>query len=397
FINTLFAISVLFSTGASTVISITLGRGDTKKANEYFSFNTMLLILLSILMIVISLLNLDNLSILLGATNSTLSYVKGYLGIIILFIPCYLISYSLELIIKCDGYPHLSTIGVVISAITNIVLDYIFVLKLNWGVEGAALATGIARVFSITFFLIHFLRKKGKLSFCKFNFDLGFIKRIISIGLPDCTTEASLGIVVLLFNQCILRFIGEDALVSYSVICYINTLIISTMMGISQGLQPICSFYYGKKDYKSVFNLLNTSLNTVRKCSWISFFIIILLAEVITSIFIDRSSIQLFDYTVLTLRISSISFLLVGSNIIISSFCVSTEKHLFASIISLSRGLVIISLTLITMIVVFGGKSIWFVTLISELIVFIMAKVMLKKRVNELKTIKHIIYNDAIA
>ncbi|MGL6107851.1 MATE family efflux transporter [Romboutsia sp.] len=386
FINTLFALSVLFSTGASTIVSITLGKGDTKKASEYFSLNTVVLVLISIVMIVVSLLNLDKLCLFLGGTESTFSYVKGYLGIIILFIPCYLISYSLELLIKCDGYPHLSTIGVVISAITNIVLDYIFVIKLNWGVEGAALATGIARVFSISFFLIHFLKRKGKLRFCKFKFDFSFIGRVVSIGLPDCTTEASLGIIVLLFNQCILRFIGEDALVSYSVVCYINTLVISTMMGVSQGLQPICSFYYGKGDYKSVLNLLKISLSTIKKASIIGFFVVIIFSEAITSMFIDKSNLDLFRYTVLTLRISSFAFLIVGYNIIVSGFCVSTGKSFFASIIALGRGLVIISLTLVVMIVLFGGKGIWLATFVSELIIFVIASLILNKRKKELSS-----------
>lgn len=384
FINTLFALSVLFSTGASTVVSITLGKGDVKKASEYFTLNNVVLLIISALMVLLSLINLDKICLFLGATPTTIHFVKGYLGIIILFIPCYLLSYGLELLIKCDGYPHLSTIGVVISAITNIVLDYIFVLKLNWGVEGAALATGIARVFSVTFFLIHFLRKKGKLRFSKFKFDFSFIRKVISIGIPDCMTEASLGIIVLLFNQCILRFIGEDALVSYSVICYINTLVLSTMLGISQGLQPICSFYFGAKDFKAVFDLLKMSINSIKISSFIAFLIVLVFAKPITIIFIDKSHIDLLNYTINTLRISSFAFLLLGYNIIASGFCVSTEKPGFASIISLSRGLIIITLSLIGMIAIFGGKGIWFATLVSELVVFIIAKLILNKRAEEL-------------
>lgn len=128
-------------------------------------------------------LKLEKIALFLGATETTLPLVKGYLGNIILFVTFYLVSYGLELLIKCDGYPHLSTIGVLISAITNIVLDYVFVIKWGWGVEGAALATGIARVFSVSFFMLHFIRKRGKLRFCKFKFELSFIKRISLIYL----------------------------------------------------------------------------------------------------------------------------------------------------------------------------------------------------------------------
>ncbi|MEG1312407.1 MAG: MATE family efflux transporter, partial [Romboutsia sp.] len=235
YINTIFALSILFSTGATTIVSMTLGNGDNKKASEYFTLNTVVVVIISVIITIISLLNLDKLAVFLGATDSTIVYVKEYLGTIILFVVFYIVSYSLEVLIKSDGYPHLATIGVIISAVTNIVLDYIFVLKLNYGVEGAAFATGIARVLSFSFFFIHFLRKKGKLQFVKFKFDFSIIKKIVYIGIPDFTTEISIAVVVLIFNQSILKVIGENALISYSVVCYINTLVLTTMMGISQG------------------------------------------------------------------------------------------------------------------------------------------------------------------
>ena len=109
-----------------------------------------------------------------------------------------MVSYALEVLIKVDGYPQLSIVGVVISAITNIVLDYLFVIKFGWGVEGAALATGLARVFSFIFFMSHFLGNKASLKFKRFNFDLSTIRRVASIGFSDCITELSMGIIILL-------------------------------------------------------------------------------------------------------------------------------------------------------------------------------------------------------
>ncbi|QYE96873.1 MATE family efflux transporter [Paraclostridium sordellii] len=378
YINTLFALSVLLSTGASTIVSMTLGKGDNKKASEYFTLNTVLLVIISIFITVISLLNLENIAIFLGATESTLPLVKGYLGNIILFVGFYLVSYGLELLIKCDGYPHLSTIGVIIAAITNIVLDYIFVIQFKWGVEGAALATGIARILSVSFFISHFLRKRGKLRFCKFKFDFNFIKRIVFIGIPDSMTEASLAVVILLFNQSILRLIGESALVSYSVICYITTLVLTTMLGISQGLQPICSYYYGKEDDKSVLKLLDMSISYIKKSSIIAFLLVIIFANQIVAMFIDKSDMNLFLYTVKTLRISSVAYLIMGYNVIISGFCVATGKAIHASIVSLGRGLVVISLSLIIMTFIFGGSGIWMATFVSEAIVLAISSIILR-------------------
>lgn len=379
YINTIFALSILFSTGATTIVSMALGNGENKKANEYFTLNTVVVSILSAIITILSLLNLDKLAIFLGATSSTLEYVKEYLGTIILFVGFYIVSYSLEVLIKSDGYPHLSTIGVLISAITNIVLDYIFVLKLDYGVEGAAFATGIARVLSFSFFFIHFLRKKGKLQFVKFEFDFSIIKKIASIGIPDFTTEVSMAVVVLIFNQSILRVIGEDALVSYSVICYINTLVLTTMVGISQGIQPICSYYYGKKDKNAVLSILDMGLKAIKISSISSFLIVVIFTNQIVSMFISNVDKESFDYTVTILRVFSLAFLIMGYNIVISGFCVAVDEPILAGMVSLGRGVVVITLSLIAMILLFGGKGIWIATFVSELIVFILANNILKK------------------
>lgn len=389
YINTIFALSILFSTGATTVVSMTLGRGDDKKASEYFTLNTIVLVILSAIILVISLSNLDRIAVFLGATTSTLEYVKGYLGNIILFVGFYIVSYSLEVLIKSDGYPHLSTIGVVISAITNIVLDYVFVLKLNWGVEGAAIATGFARVFSFSFFFIHFLRRKGKLRFTKFKFDFDIIKRIVSIGIPDCITEASMAVVVLLFNQSILRFIGEDALVSYSVICYVNTLILSTMIGISQGMQPICSYYYGKKDREAVLNILDMGLKVVKVASVASFLIVVIFTNQIVSMFIDKIDENMFNYTVTTLRVFSFAFLIMGYNVITSGFCTAIGRPMLAGVVSIGRGVVVITISLVVMLFLFGGKGIWIATVVSEVVVLVMARMIMRSCRDEIEESKY--------
>ncbi|NFH78972.1 MATE family efflux transporter [Clostridium botulinum] len=385
--NFIFGLSVLFSIGSSTVISISLGKGENKKAKEYFSITIVLLTIISSIICIFSLIFLDEICLFLGATNSILPMVKSYLGVIILFIVFYIVSYALEVLIKTDGYPHLSTIGVIISALTNIVLDYVFVMKFNWGLEGAALATGLARLFSFVFFMSHFLGKNSKLKFCKFKFEMPFIKRIMSIGFSDCATELSLGIIILLFNQCILMFLKEDALITYSVISYVNTMVLSTMLGISQGLQPLCSYYYGTRDKKTIKYLFSLSLKVVFVSSVFIFLICILFTEPIVLMFIDKSDMSLFNYTAHTFKIFSISFLILGFNVVTSGFLASLEKSIDACKISLGRGLFILSISLFLMIFLFGGNGIWISTIVSEIIVLIFSLLLLRKNLNVLEDI----------
>lgn len=387
FINFVFAISVLFSTGASTVIAMYLGKKDLEKANEAFSLNLVTITVLAIIVTVTSILGLDYLAKILGATPDTIGYVKDYLFIISLFNIFFIVSYSLEVIVKTDGFPFLATIGVVISAIANIVLDYIFVIELGYGVKGAAFATGIAQVLSTVFFLSHFLRKKSTLRFVKFKFSFATIKRIICLGFPDCTTELSVGIVTILFNQTLLKLIGQDALISYSVICYVNTLILMTMIGITQGTQPLISFYFGSGEIDKVNHLLKMGLKTVLITSIAVFASSILFAGNITSLFINPEETQLFNSTVSVFKLYSISFLFVGFNLIISGFFVAIEQPIYSSIISIGRSLVLVTISLFLLTTIFGGNAIWITTAVSEFVCLVIALSLLfnffrKKKLN---------------
>lgn len=379
FINFIFAISVLFSTGASTIIALYLGKKDLEKANEAFSLNLFTITALAIIITTTSILGLDYLAKILGATPDTIGYVKDYLFIISLFNIFFIVSYSLEVIVKADGFPFLATIGVVISAITNIALDYIFVIKLGYGVRGAAFATGIAQVFSTLFFLSHFLRKKSNLRFVKFKFSFKTIKRIISLGFPDCTSELSVGLVTILFNQTLLRLIGQDALISYSVICYVNTLILMTMIGITQGAQPLISYYFGAGEINKVNHLFKIALKTVLITSVLVFASSMIFAGNITGLFINPQETQLFTSTVFVFKLYSISFLFVGFNLIISGFFVSIEQPLSSAIISLGRSLVLVTISLFILTKLFGGNGIWITTAVSEFITLIIALSLLFK------------------
>lgn len=401
FINLVFAISVLFSTGASTIIAMYLGKKDLERANEAFSLNLFTIAILAIIITITSILGLDYFAKILGATPDTIGYVKDYLFIISLFNIFFIISYSLEVIVKADGFPFLATIGVIISAITNIILDYIFVIKLGYGVKGAAFATGIAQVLSTVFFLSHFLRKKSTLRFVKFKFSFSTIKRIISLGFPDCTSELSVGIVTILFNQTLLRLIGQDALISYSVICYVNTLILMTMIGITQGAQPLISFYFGAGEIDKVNHLLKISLKTVLITSLLVFLSSILFANNITSLFINPQETYLFNSTVFVFKLYSISFLFVGFNLIISGFFVSIEQPLYSSIISIGRSLVLVIISLILLTKLFGGDAIWITTVVSEFICLIIALSLLfnffrKKKLNNKDESSYKIMDDSI-
>ncbi|MGL5577163.1 MAG: MATE family efflux transporter [Sarcina sp.] len=391
FVNFIFAISILFSIGASTIIAIYLGENKKRNANSIFTLGITCLLILSAIILIIVYFNTKKLAIFLGADNSTLGYVVKYLKTIVLFNSFFMIAYYLEVLCKTDSSPYLSIIGVAVAAFTNIVLDYIFVGKLNLGVEGAAFATGMSQLLSSFIFLNHFLSKRSNLKFKKFKVNFTDLKRIILIGFPDSITEFATGLVILLFNKCILNLIGEDGVVAYSIISYVNSFIVMSMVGITQGMQPLISYYYGKKCFKSIKYILKLSIYSIAFIGILSFSISMIFTNNIVSLFLDNSpSAYVVDLSISAFKVYSISFLLMGFNILISGFFAAIEEPFYAALISLSRGLIVIIGALVVLTIFFGSNGIWITPTVSESICLVISLFAFYQVQKDFKTIKKV-------
>ena len=260
FTTALFSISILFAVGNSTVVAICLGRKKGNEANEAFSQNLFFLGILSIILSVIVLLNLESFANFLGATDLTREYVCQYVGTIAPFAIAFVFSYSFEMLIKTDGYPKKAMTIVLVGVILNVIMDYFFVLVFKWGVFGASFATGLSQTIVCVFYIIHFLSKKGALRFVKFKWKTSLIIREARNGIASGLVEFSAGFYIFLFNQVVLYFLNENALVSFTIIAYVNSLVVMSMAGIAQGCQPLISYYYGQNNWANCKKLLKYSL-----------------------------------------------------------------------------------------------------------------------------------------
>ena len=369
----LFSIALLFAVGNSTIVAIYLGRKEQQKANEVFTQNIVLLCILSVIITVMVLLFLDPFAEFLGATESNKIFVKQYIGTIAPFAMMYMLSYSFETLIKTDGYPKLATIYVTVGAVLNCILDYFMVMVWHWGVRGAALATGISQASVIVLYLIHFLGAKGSIRFSKFHLDLSLVWRQFKNGLSSGITEFSSGIIIFFFNNAILMFIGEEALVSYTIISYINTIVVMSMTGIAQGSQPLISYYYGKGEKEKYKKLLKYGMVAAFVFSIVSTIGGYIGAGTIVSLFLGNKVTQLSVYSVRVLRIFILSFLLAGYNVVVGGYFASIEKAAFATSISMTRSLIALVGSLVILTGLFGGEGIWWSPLVAEGICLILS------------------------
>lgn len=365
FVSAIFAIGILFATGTSTLISISLGQGDREQACRYFNQNLVVVGAVCLAVTGLALLLLDPLARLLGGGEGTLGYVKQYIGTISPFAIFFAISYNLEVQVKADGAPQVSTIGVCSCALMNVLLDYVFVMHFHWGVWGAALATGLAQVTSTIIFVLYFIFRRHRLQLGRFGRELGAYRRILPLGLSEALNELSNGLVIFAFNLAIIQVLGEDKVTSYTVISYVNTLVLMTMTGISQGIQPLVSFSFGADDRRSCLKVLRYGLTAAGVLSLGMFAVTEVFSGGIVSLFLEQTS-SLLDYTVAALRRFAVSFLPMGANVLMAGYFTAIERPGFSFPISVGRSLVLLLLSLGVTGFLIGGEALWFATAMSE-------------------------------
>lgn len=373
----LFSISILFAVGTSTIVAILLGKGERKRADEVFTQNIVLLTVLSIVITVAVLIWLEPFARFLGATDRILPYTMEYIGTLAPFTFGFILSYSFETLIKTDGYPKLATIYVTTGAVMNCILDYVFVMELHLGVFGAAFATGISQVFVIFLYLRHFLGEKSTICFSRFRLDLKLVVRKFRNGLSAGITEMSAGIIIFFFNWAILQYINEEALVSYTIISYVNSIVLMSMAGISQGSQPLISYYYGREQDWKCHRLFRYGMTAAAVVSVAAVAGCMAGADRIVSLFISAEHAELRAYSARVFRIFILSFLLAGYNVVAGGFFTSVERAGFATCISLGRGLILLVGSLGILTGFFGGEGIWWSPILSEGMCLVMTAGML--------------------
>ncbi len=245
YVNFLFSISLLFAVGVSTIAAMYMGQGKFNEANRAFSQILVVLAVISLVLTLAVMLWPDVLAVFLGAGENVQPLVEEYLLHVGPFSICFLMVYSFEVLVKTDGYPKLALFAVTFGCLLNCVLDYLFVFCFSMGVGGAAFATGLSQLVLIFIYLFHFLGRRATLHFVRFSFDWKIFLRSVKIGIPSGLTEWSAGLTTFLFNHAIMACLGEEAIISYTILAYVNTIVVMSMAGIAQGAQPMISYYLG--------------------------------------------------------------------------------------------------------------------------------------------------------
>ena len=356
----------MIGTGGTALVSMTLGMGDKKRANELFSLLTYTAILGGLALTVISMVFLRPAAIMLGAEGQMLEDAVTYGYIVQSVLTAYILQYAFQSFCIAAEKPNLSLGMTVAAGCINIVLDALFVGFFRWGLIGAAVATAIAQTAGAIIPIVYFLRPNPSLlRLGKCRFDGRALLRTATNGSSELMSNLSMSLVSMLYNLQLMAYAGEDGIAAYGVIMYVNFIFIAVFVGLSIGSAPIIGFNHGAENHAELKNVLKKCLTLMAVFSVVLTGAAEIVSKPLAGVFVSYDP-QLHDMTTRGFRIYILSFLLCGFNIFGSSFFTALNNGLISALISFLRTLVFQIAAVMILPMLFELDGIWWSVVAAE-------------------------------
>jgi putative MATE family efflux protein len=330
--------AMLIGIGANSLVSIRLGEKKKDDAELIMGNAFILLVLISAIISILGLIFLTPLLKVFGASETVLPYAKEYLRIILLGTVFQSVGFGMNNFIRSEGNPKIAMMTMLIGAILNTILDPLFIFVFKWGMSGAALATIISQAASAVWVLYHFLSGKGTLRLRKkyFKLQMNTLVKIAAIGAAPFAMQMAASLQNVILNKSLVNYGGDVAVSGMGIVMSIMTLMIMPLFGINQGVQPIIGYNYGAKKYDRVKEALKLGIIAATIIVCVGFIAIRLFPSQFVSMF-NKNDAGLIEFATHALKVFTIFLPIIGFQIIASNYFQAVGKPKQASILSLSR------------------------------------------------------------
>lgn len=373
------AAAIMLATGGNAVIARWMGEGRYEQARRVFTFLILTELAAGVLIAVCGNLFADQIVLALGATPRQFALSREYIRVFFAFAPCLFLQCAFQIFFVTAGKPAVGLAVTILSGITNIVLDYVFLVPLNTGIGGAALATGIGYSLTSAVGVVYFtcFRKKH-LYFEKPKADRHFLLHTCANGSSEMVTNLSNAVTTYLFNAAFLRFYGEDGVAAITIILYFQYVFTSLFFGYSNGIAPIVSFKFGEKNHTQLRRLFRSSLVIVTVCSAAAVILSQPVLRRIVTIFAPEGS-SVYNLTTEGFRIYVIAFLFMGFSIFASAWFTALSNGRVSATISFARTFLFLAGALVFLPFAIGSAGAWIAVPAAETAGILLAAACLKK------------------
>ena len=378
-INTALSVAIMIISGGVVIAGVAKGSGDEEKAKGYTTLTFVVLFATILFISLLIALFLKPLCYFLGANDEVYPYVRQYLGVIGCGFIFYCIPNITEAFTRFAGKPNWVFVSGVICCVVNIVLDYFFVLKFDWGVTGAAIATCIANT-SAALVLLHNVR------FGKLMGGWKEIGKIFYNGSSEMFTSVSAAITTYIFNLVLMSEIGPKGVAALTIVCYLNFIVNMSIFGLSQALYPLASINLGARNYKRIRSLLFNSM-LFGGCIGIGvFFCVLLFKQPIVNAFTEGDA-ELHALALTAVTYVTLHYLISFINIVACSFHTAIERPVESVVIALCRSIIFVLLPLFALTPLIGQLGIWLSMPIAEALTLAVSLPLTARSLRKLKEV----------
>lgn len=383
-IGSILGLGMLVGVGTGALVSIRQGEKDTQGAKQILATGLTLLLALTPLVAGVLFFFADDFLRWQGAEGRVFDLGLQYLQILIVGSVFTLGSIAMPFLLRNDDSPNLATILMVIGAVINIVLDYLFIAWLNWELTGAALATAIAQLVVTSLGLAYFFSRRAnlRLRWSELRLKLDVIPQIFAIGTSSFFMYAYGSMMVALHNALFAQYGNQLMIGAYAILGYIVTVYYLTAEGIANGMQPLVSYNHGAKRHDNIRQLLKIAMVSSVSVGMVFIVLLNIFPREFVSVFNSEDP-QLVEYTVLGIRLHMFALALDGFLVVAGAYYQAVNKGSKAMFVTVGNMLIQLPFLYI-MPKLFGVPGIWIAYPLSNIALSVVVIVMLVKDVKKL-------------
>ncbi len=388
------ALGAMVGIGSAAMISINLGEGKRERTFQILGNLVLLNVIIGISMAAASLLFLDKLLTLFGASPATLPHAHDFMQVILIGSIVTHIYMGQNEVLRASGYPRKS-MWIMLTAIgVTCALNALFIFGFGWGVRGSAFATVLAQIVALGLQAVHFMSPESFLHYRRGVFRLRrrIVGGILSIGIAPFLLHFCASVVVVFVNQALMKTGGDLYVGAYGIVNRVVLLFIMLCAGFNQGMQPIVGFNYGARNYDRVVKTLRLTIFWAVGVMTVGFIFGMAMPRQIAMLFLGETTedaSRLIDAAAQGMRIVLSIFPIVGFQIVTSNFFQYIGKAPKAIFLSLTRQLLFLLPLLMLLPARYGSMGVWMSFPISDGAASLLAGILLWFQIREFKRMKN--------
>jgi putative MATE family efflux protein len=358
----------MFGTGGTALVAKTFGQGDSTQARRYFTQITLLAALIGCAMATLGILFLPEVCLLLGGTQDIIPDAVLYGRIMLGFLPCCILQCSFQALLVAAEKPKMAFWLSVAGGVTNIALDLLFVVVFDWGLAGAAWATGLSQAVAGLVPVLYFSRPNDSLlRFVRTGLDVRPMLQACSNGASELVTGVSASFVGMLYNYQLLQYYGENGVAAYGVVMYVAFLFGSIIFGYDMGSNPLFAYNHGAENHAELRNLFRKSLVLITGGGGLLCVAALCLSYPMAYLFVGYNA-ELTALAQYAFCVFAVYFALHGYNIFASGLFTAMNNGFISALIAFSRTFLFQAAAVLLLPLLFGAGGIWWSAAAAEVL-----------------------------